>query len=230
VSAERGRAPTPQALAGPSRGRVLVLAPHADDEVIGLGGTLALHAQAGDPIQVVIAFDGALGLPAGGDPELRRREARAGGRHLGALEYVFWDYPEGHEPTANELERAVSRLEQHLRASAADIVYAPWIGEQHRDHHVLSRVARRALAACSHAGEAWGYEVWTPLEATRVIDVSGVWDRKLAALSEHASQLARADLVHASRRLAAHRSLYLGGGARYGEAFRPLMHAGTGEP
>jgi LmbE family N-acetylglucosaminyl deacetylase len=202
---------------------VLVLAPHADDEVIGLGGTLALHAMARDPIQVVIAFDGALGLPAGKDPELRRREAIAGGRHLGALEYVFWDYPEGHEPTASELEGAVSRLEQHLRAQAAEIVYAPWIGEQHVDHHVLSRVARRALAACSWPGEAWGYEVWTPLEPTRVIDVSGVWDRKLAALAEHESQLARADLVHASCGLAAHRSLYLAGDSRYGEAFCPLL-------
>jgi len=229
VSTERGRAPTPEVLAGPSRGRVLVLAPHADDEIIGLGGTLALHAQAGDPIRVVIAFDGALGLPPGQGPELRRREARAGGGHLGVLDYVFWDHPEGHEPTASELDGAVARLGQELRVNAADIVYAPWIGEQHLDHHVLSRVARRALAACSHAGEAWGYEVWTPLEPTRVIDVTGVWDRKLAALAEHESQLARADLVHASSGPAAHRSLYLAGDARYGEAFCPLMdgHGGA---
>ena len=36
----------------PVRGRVLVLAPHPDDETVGLGGTLALHVRAGDPVGV----------------------------------------------------------------------------------------------------------------------------------------------------------------------------------
>ena len=47
-------------------GRVLVVAPHMDDEVIGPGGTLALHREAGSAIGVVYVSDGATaGAPAG---------------------------------------------------------------------------------------------------------------------------------------------------------------------
>jgi len=49
----------------PAARRVLVLAPHADDEVFGCGGTLYLLAQAGAAITVIVASDGALGGAAG---------------------------------------------------------------------------------------------------------------------------------------------------------------------
>ena len=45
--------------------RVLMLAPHPDDETIGCGGSLALHAGAGDPIKVVFLTNGAKGDTSG---------------------------------------------------------------------------------------------------------------------------------------------------------------------
>jgi LmbE family N-acetylglucosaminyl deacetylase len=212
------RAPLPTAFDAPPRGRVLALAPHADDEVIGCGGTLAMHRAQGDRVTVLIAFDGALG----GDPEVRRREALAAGARLGVRDYRFWNHPEGHEPDTASFSAAADELAWLLRDEPPDIVYAPWIGEHHVDHHVLSRVARAALELAHFDGLALGYEVWTPLVAERVVDVTGMWPRKLAALAEHRSQLAHNDLVHKALGLAAHRSLYLKRGARYGEAFAPL--------
>ena len=49
----------------PAARRVLVFAPHADDEVFGCGGTLHLLAKAGAMITVIVATDGALGGIAG---------------------------------------------------------------------------------------------------------------------------------------------------------------------
>jgi N-acetylglucosamine malate deacetylase 1 len=223
------RAPLPRALRAPPRGKVLVLAPHADDEVIGAGGTLALHVEAGDEVEVLVTFDGVQGL----SPELRvsrgasvrREEARRAGAHLGLSRYEFWSYPEGHEVRGAELDAAVTRLAEHIASRSPAIVYAPWLGEHHLDHHVLSRAATAALARIDFRGEAWGYEVWTPLVPTCVIDVTRVWERKVAALREHASQLEHTDLLHRMGGLAAHRSVYLEPGARYGEAFAPLAIA-----
>ena len=221
------RAPLPEALERPERGRVLLVVPHADDDVLGAGGTCALHAAQGDPVKVLVVYDGLAGDPeARYDPdELRRRrraEARAGGRHLGLSDYEFWEYPEGHVPAAEELRAAAARLAALVRAFAPDIVYAPWVGEQHVDHHVLGRAVRLALAQVRFHGQAWGFEVWSPLVPTRVVDITPVFARKVAALREHASQRAYHDILHKGLALSAQRAMYLAHDARHGEGFAPL--------
>jgi len=109
-----------------------------------------------------------------------------------------------------------------VRDLAPDIVYAPWIGEYHIDHHVLARATRLGLHLAGFDGEAWGYEVWTPLVATLIVDISSTYDRKVAALREHASQLEHQDLVHMALAVTAQRAIYYPGPCRHAEAFRPL--------
>jgi LmbE family N-acetylglucosaminyl deacetylase len=214
-------APLPAARFRPPRGRVLALAPHADDEVLGCGGTLALHAEQGDSVRAIVAFDAS--ASGADETRARRTEARAGGRRLGVRDYVFLGHPEGHWAGAGELELGAARLAQEIEQFRPDVVYAPWIGEHHVDHHVLARAARSALCAVRFAGEAWGYEVWTPLVARLVVDVTASFEHKLAALCAHASQLALADLLHMAAGLGAQRSAYLGPRGRQGEAFAPLL-------
>jgi len=226
----RERAPLPATALRPPRGRVLLLAPHADDDVLGAGGTCALHAAEGDFVQVIVAYDGSAGDPGRRfeRAELARRrraEARAGGAHLGLTSYEFLDHPEGHLPGPAELLAGARDLAERVRALAIDTVYAPWVGEHHLDHHVLARAARLALALAGFRGTAWGYEVWTPLVPTWIVDVSSVHARKLAALEEHQTQLAYLDIRAKGMALSAQRAMYLAPEATHGEAFAPL-----GEP
>jgi len=227
------RAPLPEALARPPHGRVLLLAPHADDDVIGAGGTAALHVAQGDSVHVLVAFDGLEGDPDGrfSPAELRERrraEARAGGAHLGLVDYEFWDYPEGHLPSPEQLLAGAERLATRIAELAVDTIYAPWVGEHHVDHHVIARTTRLAAALVGFRGELWGYEVWTPLIPTRIVDISSVHERKFAALREHKSQLAYRDILHMALGFSSQRAMYLTTklpDARHGEAFAPL-----GEP
>jgi len=221
------RAPLPETLLWPERGRVLYVVPHPDDDVLGAGGTCALHVEQGDPVHVVVAYDGTAGDPDGRHAReelrtLRQREARAGGRHLGLTDYEFWDYPEGHLPGPGELSGAAERLAGVVQAFAPTIVYAPWVGEQHVDHHVLGRVVRLALARTGFRGQAFGFEVWSALVPTRIVDVSRVLARKRRALEEHQSQLAYHDLLTRGLALGSHRAMFLGKDALHGEGFAPL--------
>lgn len=190
-------------------GRVLVLAPHADDEVLGVGGTIARHTARGDCVEVIVLTDGVCGtLDGAADSQLLDRrvaEARRGLERLRVTDVDFWGLPEGHAPDDDVLATLAMRLAMRVASARPEVVYAPWIGEEHRDHHQAARLARLGLALAGFEGFALGYEVWTPLEPEWVVDVSSVWERKLAALDEHASQLAHTDLHGLARANAARR-------------------------
>ena len=72
---------TPAALRGE---RLLVIAPHPDDEAIGCGGLIALHGSEGRSVRVLVVTDGAEGSA---DPATRENETIAGlqaAKRLGA--------------------------------------------------------------------------------------------------------------------------------------------------
>ena len=75
--------------------KVLVFAPHPDDETIGCGGSLALHIKAGDPVKVVFLTNGAKGDSSGeiakeSYVELRKDEANKACAFLGVTDLEFW--------------------------------------------------------------------------------------------------------------------------------------------
>ena len=216
------------------RGRVLVIAPHADDEVLGCGGTLARHVARGDEVEVIILTDGARGTSDGStDLELvrqRREEAVAGMALLGVSKCEFWELPEGHEPDTGVLGALTLRLAMRVCGSKPDLVFAPWIGEGHADHYHAARLARLGLALSAFEGLALGYEVWTPLEPRWLVDVSGVWGRKRAAVGEHASQLTHTDLYGIARANAARRARLLGETCAPGETPRAEAFCELGAP
>src|SRR3984957_20844985 len=66
----------------PSDERIVVLAPHMDDEVIGCGGTLARHIACGSHITVVFLTDGRGGGAAGGETSIAATRKHAARRPL----------------------------------------------------------------------------------------------------------------------------------------------------
>ncbi|MEE8468420.1 MAG: PIG-L deacetylase family protein [Planctomycetota bacterium] len=223
---------TPEILHTPTPGPVLVLAPHADDEVVGCGGTLALHAAQGDAIRVVVIFDGAAANQDAVNTTQTERleyvarresESRAslriltGAEDAGALE--FWRLPEGHEPACQEIQGGAQALHTLLQSYQPRTVYVPWPGDAHGDHRSVARAACLALRGLVFEVEAWGYEVWSALTPERVIDVSQVADRKRRALAVHLTQDGDGRLAHRALGLAAWRSACLTSGGRYAEAF-----------
>jgi len=222
----------PELLDGPpARGRVLVVAPHPDDELIGPGGTLLLHRDAGDPIAVVVLTDGGGGT-SGGDAAAyratRESETREASRRLGAELVEFLGFPDGTRARAEDLPVVVGRLREVFERFGPEVVYAPHPGEVHADHHVASLAVSHALVGAPGSIRAFGYEIWTALTARWVVDVSAVMPEKLAIARCYRSQLRETDLLHFFGGLNAYRAVYLPKGARYGEAFCELPSDGSG--
>ncbi len=130
--------------------RVLVCAAHPDDELLGLGGTLARHAAAGDEVTCVVVSEGASSrYPSGADEELR-----AAGRNaaaiLGVAELRFLGLRDQHldELPVIDVARPLEKIVSELRPQ---VVYTHHWGDLNRDHRV---VCEATLVACRPVGAA----------------------------------------------------------------------------
>ena len=172
------------------RGRALVLAPHPDDEVLGCAGAIMRHVEDGDPVQVHVLTDGALGAPAGTANviEVREAESRAAAAVLGYGEPVFWRWPDRELSRMHELP---DRLAEVIREFRPDWIYAPSWWEIHPDHVVLSWVATTVLGREGLAARLVLYEVGMPQHPNLLLDISDYLERKKQAMHCFASQLAQ---------------------------------------
>lgn len=186
--------------------RVVVLAPHPDDEVLGCGGMLAFHAERGDDPLVVFLSDGAAGDPTGQARDLaaiRRGEAAKALAELGVRRAEHWHFPDGRLEECHELSGRILGLIEHERA---ELVYAPSLLECHTDHIAAAEAATLALAAVPHV-HVHLYGVNTAVPANVLFDVSRFRARKDAAFERYASQMAVMDLRRASRAMDAARTV-----------------------
>lgn len=211
----------PAILTAPSRGSVLVLAPHPDDESLGCGGAIVLHRRQGDGVKVVFATDGAAGDPLGYYRDcdyraLRREEARRAAAILEIDDLVFWDYPDGKLAEVPDLSERVRAL---LMTDRPDIVYRPSTLELHPDHWALGESVEEALRQYTPKCDDFCYEIWATIRPTHVLDITAVWDLKRKAVEQYASQLRYHDYIYKGAGLNAYRTLYLPS-AHYAEAFQ----------
>jgi LmbE family N-acetylglucosaminyl deacetylase len=141
---------------------VVVVAAHPDDEVLGVGGVLAMLAASRARLRLVAVTDGEASHPgldqaaAGRLAERRVAETSTALRRLGApVEIVRLRVP----------DTGVGRREAEVRAELTKLVsgfrmcLAPWDGDLHADHEAAGRAAREA---CAEQGVSLlSYPIWT---------------------------------------------------------------------
>jgi LmbE family N-acetylglucosaminyl deacetylase/GT2 family glycosyltransferase len=174
--------------------RILVVAPHPDDEVFGCGGMLAWHGQLGATVRILVLSDGAAGDPGHRDEhivETRRRESLAAGRVLGLADYRFLDLRDGQLGNVPDLH---ARIARELAEFEPELVYGPSPQELHPDHRAASRALIAALAAGPRR-RAFLYGVNSQVVANVLFDTTAVRALKVAAVECFASQIAYHDLV-----------------------------------
>jgi LmbE family N-acetylglucosaminyl deacetylase len=202
----------------PGREKVVVLAPHMDDEIIGCGGTIARHVDMGADVTVVYLTDGRRG--SGGLFKLqgaalraaeealvltRKEEARLALGCLGVQKLVFLDAPDTELADNSAVAAQLRTVLSDIRPS---LVYVPCFLEHHPDHRAASAVLAAACAGTELDFMCFGYEVWTPLFPNCLVWIDATIERKRLAMAQYRSQLDDAnDLMHAMNGLAAYRSV-----------------------
>jgi LmbE family N-acetylglucosaminyl deacetylase len=199
--------------------RVLVVMAHPDDVDFSAAGSIATWVGKGIEVTYLLATSGDAGgfdpaVPRAEIPGIRQAEQRAAAKCLGVEDVRFLGHPDGRvEPTV-ELRRDISRVIRQVRpdrvlTSNPERNYER-IFASHPDHRAvgaatLDAVYPDARNAFAHPEllrdeglEAWAArEVWIAggPAPNHHVDVTDVFDRKLAALRSHVSQTAHmADL------------------------------------
>lgn len=211
----------------PAAHRVLVLVPHPDDEAIGAGGLMALLADRGARVDVLLASDGeaTIGstLPSAEVARRRRAEFVGSVAHLGGHVVGTLGLKDG--SLALHREELVAQVHAALGRTRPDLVLAPWPLDGHADHRALAEVAAEVMLLRGWpSGEGtssalWTYEVHTPIPTpTHIVDITDHLDRKRSALEEHQTAAGAFDLT-ACLGLAQWRSLATRAGRGAAEAY-----------
>ena len=207
--------------------KVIVLAPHPDDEVFGCGGTLNQMAEAGAEITVLIITDGVLRCEHTTETlfrekaQKRHEESIKAAKTLNYPKPIFLGLQDGellqHRNLANELKL-------HFTQNHHDLILAPSIWEMHRDHRAVAQAALTLLNEATHECQLAFYEVGIPLPPNYLVDISRSQPKKDQAMQHFLSQLETQAYADQIRGLNRFRSYTLGPHTTTAEAFHIVSH------
>lgn len=202
--------------------RILAVCAHPDDVEIYCLGLLLVLQSVGWEIGWAVATDGLAGLPAGADPQMRRREALAAGALFGVTPQLLGLHDGGLRGSGQDraaVAGAIAAFRPHVLVTHNREDYHP-------DHRVLARLAAEACPADTLLLEAdtmLGDGFLPDLH----VDITPFHADKHRALDQHVSQAAPAFRPKLDA-WAAFRALHCGlAHARYGEGYRCVPTAAT---
>jgi len=187
---------------------VLFIAAHPDDEVLGCGGTIARHADAGDQVQVLIVAEGATSRQQHRDRGRATEElsvlaqaAQQAGAILGAQGVELLDLPDNRLDSLDRLD-LIKHIEKRIDRHQPQVVYVHHAGDVNVDHRRLHEVVvtacrptpgqpvRRILSFEVASSTEWQPPGSAPpFQPNWFVDISAQWPRKREALAAYASEM-----------------------------------------
>ena len=187
--------------------KVLVIAAHPDDEILGCGGTIARHARAGDEVHVMILAEGltsrnAAGSSAGQEdlPELAQAAQRANAL-LGVTHLSMHGLPDNRLDSLDRLD-VIKVIEKKVFSLMPEVVYTHHVGDMNIDHRVIHDAVNTACRPTpGHpvrtllyfevaSSTEWQVPGSAPVFApTWFVDISTNLDAKLKALHEYQMEM-----------------------------------------
>lgn len=182
--------------------KILVIAAHPDDELLGAGGTLIKHVLSGDRVEALILGQGLMSRDNANASELGALEkmARAAGAMVGFKAMHFTSFPDNAFDTVKFLD-IVKIVETHIREFKPTIIYTHHEYDLNIDHRLT---AEAVLTACRPASDfcpetiyafetlsstEWqskGYKQFAP---NVYVNIEDTLDKKISALGEYTSEM-----------------------------------------
>lgn len=139
--------------------KILVIAPHPDDEILGCGGTMIKNIAEGNEVYVCIVTKGTLPLFKPERTVINQHDAKECHKHIGVKKTFFLDFPAAMLETVDRFELNGKILDV-IKEVQPDEVYIPHWGDMQKDHQMVADACMVALRPKYHpqVKKIYGYE------------------------------------------------------------------------
>lgn len=187
--------------------KILVVAAHPDDEVLGCGGTMSLHSIKGDEVYVLILGEGITSRDVKRDRKKRnkeikelRRDIEAANKILGSKRTFLYDFPDNRFDSVPLLDivKVIEKVKDEIKPC---IVYTHHHGDLNIDHRLTFQAV---LTACrplkgESVKEFYSFEVpssteWSPDNSkyfmpNYFVDIAETFKLKIEALKKYKTEI-----------------------------------------
>jgi LmbE family N-acetylglucosaminyl deacetylase len=204
--------------------RVLIIAPHADDEIFGCSAALNFYCKKNAETHVLILTDGAYGREGADRQQIsnqRIEETKKACALFGQVNIIHWAIRDRELEFDLLLEQKIYEL---IRKLNVDVVYLPSGYEVHPDH-LTAHI--RGMHACARSLSNKSldvvlYEVGALLSPNMLVDLTEIWPLKKQAMLTFKSQLMQQNYFRHIEGLNTYRTYTLPDNFLYAEAYQHI--------
>lgn len=173
--------------------KVLVIASHPDDEVIGCGGTIARHAASGDKVYLLVMTQ--IYAPEWDMKEFdkRRKEVFKAAKVLGIKKVFFGGFPTAKLNTVPAIA-LTNKIREIIKKCEPAVIYLPPKHDLNLDHVIVCNAGIVSCRSMSFVKTVLSYEVQTAfsyenLEVNYYVDISRYFKKKIQAMKVYKSEI-----------------------------------------
>ena len=187
--------------------KILVVAAHPDDEILGCGGTMALHYQRGDEVYVLILGEGVTSRDEKRDRERREKDiedlkhqVETANKIVGTKKTFLFDFPDNRFDSVPLLD-IIKVVEKVKRDIEPDVVYTHHRGDLNIDHRITLNAVMTACRPLKGESvkEIYSFEVPSSTEwsfgiheyfiPNRFVDITDTLEKKINALRAYSGEV-----------------------------------------
>jgi LmbE family N-acetylglucosaminyl deacetylase len=178
--------------------KIMILAPHPDDEIMGCGGILYKYFKAGTEIHIVYISDGSFGI-IDRDIELRKSEACAIKEIVPKVIQHFLDFKDSR--LFELIDSLQIKINNFINEVKPNIIFSPWILDHHDDHVAVTAALAQAIKPGIPEMIISLYEIMSPVFGNHSVNITSEFEIKKALLNNYRSQIQRYNIAGISTTL-----------------------------
>jgi LmbE family N-acetylglucosaminyl deacetylase len=180
------------------KGSIVVICAHSDDQIFGLGGAMAKYAKEGWDIYTIVFSFGEKSHPHFKPREIRKiriEESVRANKIIGGKQVVFLGLGEGHLEEEYLKKKGKERITHLLRLYKPDKIFTHAPDDPHYDHRAVFKIVSKTMTSLKLDCTLYSFTVWNFFSFRKdarpklVVDISGTFSKKVAALKCFRSQI-----------------------------------------